>query len=105
MQESLLPPDENEAQDAQGKAAHVMSVLVPYPVDKAYDYKVPEGLSVQAGDYVIVPLGNREIPAVVWGASANEVPSKNSNPSSINMIFPPCPRCSANFWTGSPIIR
>ncbi len=51
----------------------VVSVLVPYPVDKAYDYVVPDGLHVQAGDYVCVPLGNREIPGVVWGEAAGDV--------------------------------
>ena len=49
------------------------SVLVPYPVDKAYDYGVPDGMEVEAGDYVCVPLGGREVPAVVWGEAAGEV--------------------------------
>lgn len=75
MQNNLLFDDEPEGQ-AEPQATRVMSVLVPYPVDKAYDYKVPDGMNVSAGDYVIVPLGNREIPAVVWGDSANDVPSK-----------------------------
>ena len=48
-------------------ADHCVSVLVPYPVDKAYDYAVPEGEDLQPGDYVIVPLGGREVSAVVWG--------------------------------------
>jgi primosomal protein N' (replication factor Y) len=50
-----------------------VAVLVPYPVDKAYDYLVPEGLSVAPGDYVCVPLGSREITGVVWGAGAGDV--------------------------------
>ena len=50
-----------------------VSVLVPYPVGKAYDYLVPEGLSVVPGDYVCVPLGSREITGVVWGAGAGDV--------------------------------
>ncbi len=54
-----------------------MRVLVPYPVDKAYDYIVPPKLSVSVGDYVCVPLGNREINGVVWGeASADFDPKK-----------------------------
>lgn len=97
MQESLLPPEQNETKDAQGEAAHVMSVLVPYPVDKAYDYKVPEGLVVQAGDYVIVPLGSREIPAVVWGASANEVPSKKLKSIIHKYDFPAMPPVQRKF--------
>ena len=53
-----------------------LSVLVPYPVDKAYDYIVPDGMMVAPGDYVTVPLTGREVPAVVWGESAGDVPLK-----------------------------
>ena len=62
----------------QGAALqNTRSILVPYPVDKAYDYIVPDDLELQAGDYVTVPLGGREIPAVVWGDPAGDVnPSK-----------------------------
>lgn len=48
---------EVEEQKAQALPGAVMSVLVPYPVDKAYDYIVPEGLDLVPGDYVTVPLG------------------------------------------------
>ena len=51
----------------------VKSVLTPYPIDKAYDYDVPEGLSGQVGSYVCVPLGQRQVPAVIWGDSAGDV--------------------------------
>ena len=54
---------------AQGSVA----VLVPYPVDKPYDYLVPEGMRVAPGDYVCVPLGSREITGVVWGPGAGDV--------------------------------
>ncbi len=76
MQESFLPEDEQSKAPLSAAPKAVMSVLVPYPVDKAYDYIVPDGMNVNAGDYVVVPLGNREIPAVVWGEAANEVPAK-----------------------------
>jgi len=57
-----------------------MAVLVPYPVDKAYDYGVPDGVDLEAGDYVIVPLGGREVTAVVWGDAAGDVnPKKLKN--------------------------
>ncbi len=65
---------EDKKRDVTGAS---VSVLVPFPVDKAYDYLVPEGLSVAPGDYVCVPLGSREITGVVWGAGAGDVdPSK-----------------------------
>ncbi len=56
--------DDEEPQTVSGACK---SVLVPYPVDKAYDYIVPEGLNLGIGDYVTVPVRGREIPGVVWG--------------------------------------
>lgn len=72
---------EDEIDDGQSIACDCVSVLVPYPVDKAYDYGVPEGEHYEAGDYVIVPLGGREISAVVWGEAAGDV-----NPAKLKSI-------------------
>lgn len=41
-----------------------VSVLVPYPIDKAYSYSCDEILPI--GTYVSVPLGNRSVIGVVW---------------------------------------
>ncbi len=54
----------------------IVSVLVPYPVDKAYSYAVPPGVEVKPGDYVTVPLGGREVPGVVWDDAPDDVPKK-----------------------------
>ena len=43
-----------------------VSVLLPLPLDRAYDYAVPEGLDLAPGDLVRVPLGGRELAGVVW---------------------------------------
>lgn len=48
------------------------SVLVPYPVDKAYDYALPDDMQARVGDYICVPLGSREVAGVVWGDSADD---------------------------------
>lgn len=54
----------------------VCSVLVTSPVEKAYDYLIPEGMELARGDYVTVPLGPRAVHGVVWAVgSTNEVPS------------------------------
>ena len=74
-----------------------MSVLVPYPVDKAYDYLVPKGMQVQPGDYVIVPLGNREITAVVWGSAAGDVSSKKLKTIIHKYDFTPMPDVQRKF--------
>lgn len=51
------------------------SVLVTSPVDKAYDYAIPDGMTVEVGDYVLVPLGPRAVHGVVWAVSdVSDVP-------------------------------
>ena len=44
----------------------ICSVLVISPVEKAYDYLIPEGMELAVGDYVTVPLGPRAVNGVVW---------------------------------------
>jgi primosomal protein N' (replication factor Y) len=75
----------------------VIAVLVPYPVDKAYDYKVPDGMELGPGDYVAVPLGGREVQGVVWGEAAGGV-----NPAKLKSILtkydmPPMPEPARKF--------
>ena len=48
------------------------AVLVPYPIPRAYDYAVPEGMDLEDGDYVIVPLGARNVQGVVWGDGGDD---------------------------------
>ncbi len=75
-EQASLFEGEEQGQDAALVPASCMSVLVPYPVDKAYTYGVADGMDVKVGDYVSVPLGGREVPAVVWGAAVDDVPLK-----------------------------
>jgi len=51
-----------------------VAVLLPLPVDTAYDYLVPEGAVFGAGDIVEVPLGRRFEVGVVWGPGQGDVP-------------------------------
>ena len=55
----------NAATAARGEAR--VGVLLPLPLDATYDYAVPNGLSLKAGDFVRVPLGPRIVLGVVWG--------------------------------------
>jgi primosomal protein N' (replication factor Y) len=50
-----------------------VSVLLPLPLDGAYDYEVPAETTLAAGDFVRVPLGGRTVTGVVWGAATGEV--------------------------------
>ncbi|MGH1457025.1 MAG: primosomal protein N' [Alphaproteobacteria bacterium] len=74
--------DEPEDNSPSVGAVRSVAVLLPYPVDKAYDYIVPGGLDVVLGDYVCVPLGNREVTGVVWGTGAGDV-----NPAKLKPII------------------
>ncbi len=51
---------------ADGPGERRVSVLLPLPLDRAYDYLVPSGLALAPGDLVRVPLGSREVLGVVW---------------------------------------
>jgi primosomal protein N' (replication factor Y) (superfamily II helicase) len=53
-----MPPDSATRQFAE--------VLLPFSLKGAYTYEVPEGMVVEAGDFVEVPLGPRARIGVVW---------------------------------------
>src|SRR5579885_267604 len=50
-----------------------VSVLLPLPLEGAYDYEVPPELELAPGDFVRVPLGRRMVAGVVWGAGGADV--------------------------------
>ncbi|MCV2894156.1 primosomal protein N' [Lentibacter sp. XHP0401] len=47
----------------------LVAVLTTQPIERALDYKAPEG-GVMRGAFVEVPLGPRKVIGVVWGAGA-----------------------------------
>src|ERR1700744_4502961 len=55
-------------------AARVVDVLVPVALNQAYSYRVPHGMELKPGDVVCVPLGPREVVAVVSAENANPDP-------------------------------
>src|SRR6202165_4582445 len=55
-------------------SARVVDVLVPVALNQAYSYRVPRGLDLKPGAVVCVPLGPREVVAVVWAENANPDP-------------------------------
>src|SRR6202171_1010866 len=52
----------------------VVDVLVPVALNQTYSYRVPRGMELKPGDVVAVPLGPREVVAVVWAENANPDP-------------------------------
>ena len=53
-------------------ARRVVDVLVPVALNQTYSYRVPDDADLKPGDVVSVPLGPREVTAVVW--AENETP-------------------------------
>jgi primosomal protein N' (replication factor Y) len=50
-----------------------VSVLLPLPLDGAYDYEAPQDVALAPGDFVRVPLSGRTVTGVVWGAASGGV--------------------------------
>jgi primosomal protein N' (replication factor Y) len=67
-------------------------VMVPLPTPVPYSYSVPEGMAVEPGSIVQVPLGPRLVPGVVWdGGDDGKVDPKKLRP--IEKVFD-CPPLS-----------
>ena len=59
---------------SSASATRVVDVLVPVALNQNYSYRVPRGMELKPGDVVCVPLGPREVVAVVWAENANPDP-------------------------------
>src|SRR5271169_3746662 len=59
---------------ASATSTRVVDVLVPVALNQTYSYRVPRGMELKAGDVVCVPLGPREVLAVVWAHNVNPDP-------------------------------
>src|ERR1700746_292275 len=55
-------------------STRIVDVLVPVALNQTYSYRVPRGMELKVGDVVGVPLGPREVLAVVWAENANPDP-------------------------------
>ena len=70
-----------------------VSVLLPLPLGTAYDYAIPDGMMLQPGDIVRVPLGNRDVNGVVWDPDpeAESVATARLKPVQARHDVPPLP--------------
>src|SRR3954451_17473419 len=59
---------------SSASSTRVVDVLVPVALNQNYSYRVPRGMALRPGDVVCVPLGPREVIAVVWAENANPDP-------------------------------
>jgi primosomal protein N' (replication factor Y) len=76
-----------------------VSVLLPLPLERAYDYLVPAGLALAPGDFVRVPLGNREVLGVVWepGGDSGEISPGRLKPVAARCEAPALPQVQRRF--------
>src|SRR3954447_18969080 len=65
---------DHSARATSSASTRVVDVLVPVALDRNYSYRVPSGMELKPGDVVCVPLGPREVVAVVWAENANPDP-------------------------------
>ncbi|WP_377297382.1 primosomal protein N' [Rhizobium sp. SGZ-381] len=89
--------------DAQ-KVNRVVPVLVPLPVPEAYSYAVPDGMAVEPGSVVQVPLGPRQVIGVVWDGDEDlRLDPKKLRPITLAFDCPPLTRDMRAFidWVAS----
>src|SRR6188472_4813372 len=66
--------DHSARASSSASTTRVVDVLVPVAINQNYSYRVPRGMDLKPGDVVCVPLGPREVVAVVWAENANPDP-------------------------------
>ena len=68
-----------------------VAVLLPLPLDRAYDYAVPDELAadIAPGSFVRVPLGRVERIGVVWGEGEGDVEPARLKPVTAVLESPP----------------
>jgi len=69
--------------------ANRVSVLLPLPLGGAYDYRLPEEVALAPGDFVVVPLGSREVIGVVWDSELGEIADAKLKPIVEKLDAPP----------------
>ena len=84
-----------------------VAVLLQLPVEGAYDYRVPEGLTVSVGDLVEVPLGRRYDIGVVWSAGAGDLAEAKIKDVAHRLDLPRLPRALLSFidWVANYTIQ
>ena len=87
----------SEAANSEGRGGEsdrspaTVAVLMPLPLERAYDYTVPAelGLGIAPGAFVRVPLGRVERIGVVWGAGEGDVEPARLKPVTAVPEVPP----------------
>jgi len=72
-----------------------VAVLLPLPLAGAYNYAATEAL--RPGDFVVVPLGSREVAGVVWDGAAGGLARHRLRQVIARLAVPPLPEVSRRF--------
>jgi len=86
-----------------------VAVAVATYAPGCFDYLVPRHLSVSRGNVVIVPFGNRRLPAIVLGPAAGHIAAQKLRNIEDVASLPPLPTALMQFmtrfadWTISPL--
>ena len=67
----------------------IVAILIPLALPGAYDYAVPQGMTVGEGDIVRVPLGPRRVYGVVWGPGSGTTAAQKIKPIAERLDVPP----------------
>lgn len=94
---TVSTPVNNSATPTRFAPGELVSVLLPLPVEAAYDYRVPDHEELVAGDVVEVPLGRRFEVGVVWGPGKGDVASSRIKSVVQKVGVPPLPDVTRRF--------
>ncbi|MDH4385408.1 MAG: primosomal protein N' [Caulobacter sp.] len=77
--------------------SRIASVLLPMPLPEAFDYAEPDGMALQVGDQVAVPLGPRRIRGVVTALREGAGGNRPLKPVEQRLEDPPLPASTLAF--------
>jgi len=74
-----------------------VSVLLPLPLAGPYDYRADGAMALARGDFVVVPLGRRDVVGVVWGDGTGDVVESKLRDVVERLDAPPLPPVLCRF--------
>src|SRR5262245_36520613 len=89
--------DHASSTDSAPAAVALLSVLLPLPLAGPYDYRAAADLGLGRGDFVVVPLGKRELIGVVWGEGGGDVGRAKLRDVVARIDAPPLPEVLCRF--------
>src|SRR4029453_2557485 len=89
--------DHASSTDSAPAMITLLSVLLPLPLTGPYDYRAAVYPRLERGDFVIVPLGSREVIGVVWGEGSGDVGRAKLRDVAARLDAPPLPEVLCRF--------